>query len=147
VTTQLRRRDCVEVLGVDVVAVAGKQELEVEGREPTEAGFVERLRVDLRFGLCEEFVVVLPENRALRGDGFEAVAMQMVCEFRCDRVEAVEVGVELVVALDGPDEPTVAKPLEDAVNRVAVVVAPVGDLGDSSRLVEVVQYLECLAGQ
>jgi hypothetical protein len=82
VTTQLRRRDCVEFLGVDVVAVAGEQELEVEGRESSEAGFVERLRVDLRLGLGEEFVVVLPENRALRGDGFEAVAMQMVCELR-----------------------------------------------------------------
>lgn len=71
----------------------------------------------------------------------------MVCEFPGELVEAVEVGVELVVALDGPDEPTVTKPLEDAVDRVAVVVAPVGDLGDSSRLVEVVQYLECFAGQ
>jgi stage V sporulation protein SpoVS len=129
VTAELRRRDYVEVFGVDVVAVPGEQELEVEGRESSEAGFVERLRVDFRLGLGEEFVVVLPENRALRGDGFEAVAMQMVCEFTCDRVEAVEVGVELVVALDGPDEPTVTKPLEDAVDRVAVVVAPVGDLG------------------
>jgi hypothetical protein len=55
--------------------------------------------------------------------------MQMVCEFRCDRVEAVEVGVELVVALDGPDESTVTKPLEDAVDRVAVIVAPVRNLG------------------
>ncbi len=55
--------------------MAGEQELEVEGREPTEAGFVERLRVDLRLGLGEEFVVVLPENRALRGNGFEALTM------------------------------------------------------------------------
>jgi len=51
---------------VDVVAMAGEQELEVEGRESSEAGFVERLRVDLRLGLGEEFIVVLPENRALR---------------------------------------------------------------------------------
>jgi hypothetical protein len=86
VTAELRRRDCVEILRVDVVAVAGKQELELEGRESSEAGFVERLRVDLRFGLCEEFVVVFPENRALRGDGFEALAMQMVCEFTGERV-------------------------------------------------------------
>ncbi|NHX37971.1 hypothetical protein G9C84_16230 [Halolamina sp. R1-12] len=81
VTAELRRRDCVEVLGVDVVAMAGKQELEVEGRKSSEAGFVERRRVDLRLGLGEEFVVVLPENRALRGDGFETLTMQMVCEF------------------------------------------------------------------
>ena len=71
----------------------------------------------------------------------------MVCEFTGELVEAVEVGVELVVAVGRPDEPTVAKPLEDAVDRVAVVVAPVGDLGDGSRLVEVVQHLECLPGQ
>jgi len=62
-------------------------------------------------------------------------------------VDAVEIGVELVAAVGRPDEPTVAKPLEDAVDRVAVVVAPVGDLGDGSRLVEVVQHLECLSGQ
>ena len=30
---------------------------------------------------------------------------------------------------------------------VAVVVVPVGNFGDGSRLVEVVQHLECLAGQ
>jgi hypothetical protein len=75
VTAKFRRRDCVEVLGVDVVAMAGEQELEVEGREPSEAGFVEPLCLDLRLSLGEEFVVVLPENRALRGNGFEAVAM------------------------------------------------------------------------
>jgi len=109
--------------------MAGEQELEVEGRESSEAGFVERLRVDLRLGLGEEFIVVLPENRALRGDGFEAVTMQMVCEFTGKLVDAVEIGVELVAAVGRPDEPTVAKPLEDAVDRVAVVVAPVGDLG------------------
>jgi len=125
----------------------GEQELEVEGRESSEAGFVERLRIDLRFGLGEEFVVVLPENRALRGNGFEAVTVQMVCDFTGKLVEAVEVGVELVVAVGRPDETTVTKPLEDTVDRVAVVVAPVSDLGDSSRLVEVVQHLERLPGQ
>jgi len=62
-------------------------------------------------------------------------------------VEAVEIGVEVIAAVGRPDETTVTKPLEDAVDRVAVVVAPVGDLGDGSRLVEVVQHLECLAGQ
>jgi len=105
----------------------GEQELEVEGRESSEAGFVERLRIDLRFGLGEEFVVVLPENRALRGNGFEAVTVQMVCDFTGKLVEAVEVGVELVVAVGRPDETTVTKPLEDTVDRVAVVVAPVSD--------------------
>ena len=144
VTTQLRRRDCVEFLGVDVVAMAREQELEVECGESGEAGFVEPLCVDLRLGLGEKFVVVLPENRSLRGNGFEALAMQMVCEFTGERVEAVEVGVELVVAVDGPDKPTVAKPLEDPVDRVAVVVAPVGDLGDGSRLVEVVHTSSAL---
>ena len=147
VTAKFRRRDCVEILGVDVVAVAGEQELEVEGRESSEAGFVEPLCVDFRLGLREEFVVVLPENRPLRGDGFEALAMQLVCEFTGELVEAVEVGVELVVAVGRPDEPTVAKMLADAVDRVAVVVASVGDPGDRLRLVEVVQYLECFAGQ
>jgi hypothetical protein len=37
--------------------MASEQELEVEGCESSESGFVERLRVDLRFGLGEEFVV------------------------------------------------------------------------------------------
>jgi len=68
----------------------------------------------------------------------------MVCDFTGKLVEAVEVGVELVVAVGRPDETTVTKPLEDTVDRVAVVVAPVSDLGDSSRLVEVVQHLERL---
>jgi len=71
--------------------------------------------------------------------------MQIVCKFTGELVEAVEVGVELVVAVGRPDRTTITKPLEDAVDRVAVVVAPVGDLGDGSRLVEV--HLECLAGQ
>jgi len=71
----------------------------------------------------------------------------MVCDFTGKLVEAVEVGVELVVAVGRPDETTVTKPLEDTVDRVAVVVAPVSDLGDSSRLVEVVQHLERLPGQ
>ena len=88
VTAKFRRRDCVEILGVEVVAMAGEQELEVEGCEPSKAGFVERRRVDLRLCLREEFVVVLPENRALRGDRFEALAMQLVCEFTGELVEA-----------------------------------------------------------
>jgi len=72
---------------------------------------VERFCVDLRLGLGEEFVAVLPENRAFRGDGFESLAMQMVCEFPRELVEAVEIGVKLVVAVGCPDETTVAKPL------------------------------------
>ena len=74
--------------------MASEQELEAEGREPTEAGLVERLRVDLRFGLGEEFVVVLPENRALPGDGFEAVAMQMVYEFTGKLVETLKLALK-----------------------------------------------------
>ena len=35
----------------------------------------------------------------------------------------------------------------NSIDRIAIVVAPVGDLGDSSRLVEVVQQFKCLAGQ
>jgi hypothetical protein len=110
VTAERRRREFVERLGVDVVAVAGEQELEVVGREPSETGFVERLRVDLRPGLGEEFVVFLPENRALRGDGFDASAVQMVCEFPGELVEAAEVGVEFVVVAGRPDETTVVNP-------------------------------------
>jgi len=71
----------------------------------------------------------------------------MVWEFPGELVEAVEIGVEVIAAVGRPDRPRSQKPLEDAVDRVAVVVAPVGDLGDGSRLVEVVQHLECLAGQ
>ena len=43
VTAERRRRECVKFLRVDVVTVSGKQELEVEGREQREAGFVEVL--------------------------------------------------------------------------------------------------------
>jgi hypothetical protein len=70
--------------------------------------------------------------------------MQIVCKFTGELVEAVEVGVELVVAVGRPDRTTITKPLEDAVDRVAVVVAPVGDLGDGSRLVEVVHTSSAL---
>jgi len=41
VTTQLRRRNFLYVFGVEVVAVVGEEELEVEGRESSEPGFVE----------------------------------------------------------------------------------------------------------
>jgi len=69
------------------------------------------------------------------------------CEFSSELVEAVEVGVELVVAVGRPDETTIAKPIEDAVDRVAVVVAPVGNLGYSSRIDEGVQHLKRCPGQ
>jgi len=108
---------------------------------------VKRVGVDLRLGLGEEFVVVLPENRPLGSDGIEALAMLMVCEFTGELVEAVEVGVERVVAVGRPDETTVAESLEDTVDGITVVVAPVGDLGDGSRLVKIVEHLESLAGQ
>ena len=42
--------------------------------------------------------------------------MQMVCEFTGELVEAVEVGVERVVAVGRSDETTVAKPLEHSVD-------------------------------
>ena len=48
VTAAFRRRDCVGFLGVDVVAIAVEEELQVEGDETREAGFVEPLGVDLR---------------------------------------------------------------------------------------------------
>jgi hypothetical protein len=62
----------------------------------------------------------------------------MVCKFTSELVEAVEVSVELIAGVVRPDETTVAKPLEDAVDGVAVVLALVGDFGDGPRLVEVV---------
>jgi hypothetical protein len=71
----------------------------------------------------------------------------MVCEFTGELVEAVEVGVEVIAAVVRPDETTVAESLEDTVDRIAVVVAPVGNLGDGSRLVKIVEHLESLAGQ
>jgi len=104
-------------------------------------------RVDVRLGLGEEFVETLPENRAFRRNGFEAMAMQMVYEFTCEFVEKVEVVVELIVAIGGSDETTVSKPLEDSVDRVAVVIAEVGDLGDGSRLVEIIEHLKGLSSQ
>jgi len=70
VTAELRRRDFVKSLGVEVVAVVSEQELEVERGETSEPGFVEPFCVDLRLGLGEEFVVVLPQNRS----PFEATA-------------------------------------------------------------------------
>jgi hypothetical protein len=147
VTAELRRRDCVQFLRAEVVVVAGEQELEIERCESSEAGFREPLRVDLRLGLGEKFVVVLPKNRALRGDGFEPLAMKMVCEFTSELVKLVEVGIEVIAGVVRADETAIAKSLEDAVDRVAVVVAPVGDFGDRPRLVEIVEYLEGLPGQ
>ena len=71
----------------------------------------------------------------------------MVYKFTSELVEAVKVSVEVIAALVRPNEPVVAKPLENAVDGVAVVVGPVGDVGDGSRLVEIVEYLESLPGQ
>jgi len=56
--------------------------------------------------LSEEFAVVLPEKRALWGDGFEPLAMQMVGKLTSELVEVVEVGIVLVVAVGRPDETT-----------------------------------------
>jgi hypothetical protein len=60
-------------------------------------------------------------------------------------MEAIEIGVELVVPIDGSDKTPIPKPLEDAVDRVAVVVASGGNLGDGSRLVEIVEHLKGLS--
>jgi len=147
VTAEFRRRDCVGFLGVDVVAMAGEEELQVEGHETREAGFVEPLGVDLRLGLREEVVVTLPENLPLWSDGFEALAILMVCEFTGELVEAVEVGVEVIAGVVRPDETTVAESLYDTVDRIVVIVVSVGDLGDGSRPVEIVEHLEGLAGR
>ena len=141
-TAELRWREGVGFLGVEVVAMAGEQELEVERGESSEAGFVESVCVDLRLGLSEKFVVVFPENRTLRGDGFEALAMEMMGEFTGELVETVEVGVEIIAAVIRPDEAVVTKPLQDTIDRITVVVAPVGDLGDGSRLVKIVEHLK-----
>jgi hypothetical protein len=73
--------------------------------------------------------------------------MQMVCEFTSELVEAVEIGVEVIAGVVRADETAVAKSLEDAVDRVAVVVAPVSEFGDRPRLVEVVEYLQGFSGQ
>jgi len=73
--------------------------------------------------------------------------MEMMCEFTGELVEAVEVAVEVIAAVVRPDESTVAESLGDTVDGITVVVAPVGDLGDGSWLVEIVEHLECLAGQ
>jgi hypothetical protein len=77
-TAQLHRRHRIEFLGIDVVAVAGQKELAVERGESSEAGFVERLRLDLRLGPGEKLVVVFPENRPVRSDGFGSLPMEMM---------------------------------------------------------------------
>jgi hypothetical protein len=147
VTAEFRRRDRVHVLGVEIVAVTGQQKLEVERRESRQSRLVKVFVGDSCFSLGEEFVVVLPENRPVRRDRFEAFSMKMMSQFACELVESIEVAVEVIAAVVRADETTVAKPLENSVDCVAVVVAPVGDLGDRPRLVDVVQHLECLAGQ
>jgi hypothetical protein len=103
--------------------------------------------VDLHLSLGKKFVVVLPKNCPLRGDGFEPVAMQMVYEFTRELVETVKVGVEPIVAIGCPDETPVSKPPEDSVYRVPVVIAELGDLADGSRLVEIVEDFKGLSSQ
>jgi hypothetical protein len=71
----------------------------------------------------------------------------MVCEFTCELVEAVGVGGEVIAAVVRPDETTVAESREDTVDRIAVVVASVVDLGDDSRLVNIIECIEGRAGQ
>jgi hypothetical protein len=59
----------------------------------------------------------------------------------------LNVGVELIVIITRLCEPAVTKSAESAVNRVAIVVAPVDNLGDSSWLIKIVQRLKSLAGK
>jgi hypothetical protein len=75
-TAQFRRRHRIEFLGIDVVAVAGQKEPAVERGESSEAGFVERLGLDLRLGPGEKLVVVFPENRPGRSDGVGSLPMR-----------------------------------------------------------------------
>jgi len=103
--------------------------------------------IDFCLSLGKKFIISSPENRPTGGNRFETLTVEMVCEFACERVEPVEVTVELVLTLGRADESLVAEPLEHPVDRVAVVVALVGDLGDGSRLVKIVEHLESLAGQ
>ena len=93
VTAELRRGYVVKSLGVAVVAVVSEQELAVEQGETSKPGFGAPVRVDLHLGLSKKFIVVLPENRSFRGDGFEAFAMELMDEFTGGLVDTVEVGV------------------------------------------------------
>jgi hypothetical protein len=51
------------------------------------------------------------------GNDFEAVAMQMVCEFPGELVEAVEVSAEVIAAVGRPDESSVVAPVKAVPTR------------------------------
>lgn len=55
--------------------------------------------------------------------------------------------IEVVAVVVRADETTVAEPLENSVDRIAVIVAQIDDLGDGSRLVEIIKHLKGLTGQ
>jgi hypothetical protein len=99
VTAEVRRRDVLCFLGVEVVAVAGDPNLEVVGGEPRRAGFVEVLHIDLRLSLGKEFIVVFPENRSVRCDPFEPLPVEMVDQLACELVESIEVAVEVIATV------------------------------------------------
>jgi hypothetical protein len=101
--------------------------------------------VDTRLGLCEELVVVLPEDRPVRSDRLETLAVTMVDQLASELVERVEVTVETVSAVGRPDEPTTSEALEYSIDRVAVVVGRLGNLRDCPWAVEVVQHLRAFS--
>jgi len=127
--------------------VVSQQELKVERCESSQSGFVERIDVDYGLGLSEEVVVGFPENCPPRSNDFETLPMEMMSEFTYEFVQLVEITIELIAPVVRPDETAVAKPLENTVDSVAIVVTPVGDLGNSTRLVEIVQHPEDFRGQ
>jgi len=73
--------------------------------------------------------------------------MKMVCKFTSELVELGEVPVGLVVTVGRPDEAAVAESVENSVNGIAVVIAPGSEVGDGSRLVELIEDFESFARQ
>ena len=59
----------------------------------------------------------------------------------------VEITIKLIAPAVRPDETAVAKPLENTVDSVAIVVIPVGDLCNGTRLIKIIQHLEGFPGQ
>jgi len=127
--------------------VISQQELKVERFESSQSGFVERIDVDNRLSLSEKLVVGFPENCPLRSNGFETLPMEMMSEFTYEFVQLVEITIELIALAVRPDETAVAKPLKNTVDSVAIVVTPVGDLGNGTRLIRIIQQLEWFPGQ
>jgi hypothetical protein len=108
---------------------------------------VEHIGIDLRLGLCEKFIEAFPENRTVWGDGFEPLPMKMTDKFTSELVESVEVTVELIMTVVRSHEATVAESLEHPIDGVAIVIGPSRKVCDGSRLIEVIEHLECLPRQ